>query len=104
MKTKEKRRQLHHPHDCGDYMRTGQECLDCNRDHPKAKKPKITIVEMAHELSNNVYAAAAGLCERAEFAGLMIGNGHHAAQKIAVIAKVEMLSRVMKTKVGYGRS
>ena len=52
----------------------------------------MTFDEARIELSNAVYKAA--LCiERFECEGLVFGNGHHAAQKIAAYAVGDLARR-----------
>lgn len=48
--------------------------------------------ELEIELSNRVYEAAR-LIEQLEHVGLVLGNGHHAAQSIAEFAVKELKSR-----------
>lgn len=57
----------------------------------------MTLEEACAELSSRVYAAAI-LFERLEGAGKIIGNGHHAAQKIAALAVEDLKSRWVHPK------
>ena len=50
---------------------------------------KMSKNQLEAELSNRVYAAAL-LLEQMEHAGLIFGNGHHKAQRIAKCAVEEM--------------
>ena len=51
------------------------------------------IQRIAQDLSNQVYAVTAHLYEEAEHADLIIGNGHHMAQKIAQDAVALLMER-----------
>ena len=48
------------------------------------------------DLSNAIHAASVGIFERLEGEGRIIGNGHHAAQKVAKFAEDELESRWRK--------
>lgn len=61
--------------------------------------PGLTIVAPAvrqgygNEVSNHVYHACVGIYERLETQGLIFGNGHHMAQRVAAYAERTLLSR-----------
>lgn len=61
------------------------------------RKEVLTLTFIEGELSNDVYRAALWF-ERAEGAGLIHGNGHHAAQEIAAYAVKRLKERALKTK------
>lgn len=48
---------------------------------------------LAQRLSNDVYAVAVRHYEQAEHAGMIAGNGHHLAQRLAETAKALFLER-----------
>lgn len=56
------------------------------------------IEELARKASNAAYAAVVKLYEEAEYAGLIVGNGHHMAQDIAEKAKQLLLERYRKAQ------
>lgn len=56
-------------------------------------KRKLTIEDIEIELSNAVYQAALWY-ERAEGAGLILGNGHHMAQELARDAVTRLRARI----------
>ena len=53
---------------------------------------RMSREELETALENRVYEAACFI-ERLEDAGLVLGNGHHAAQKIAAFAVADLKSR-----------
>lgn len=83
----------HHPRACRYCLVTGSACVNCDFKMTEPSKAAITAKEMAVLLSNAVYSAAVGFCERAELADLIWGSGHHLAQMIGEFAKREMISR-----------
>lgn len=56
------------------------------------------IERLAQEVSNAAYKAVVKPYEEAERAGLIVGNGHHMAQKIAADAKALLLERHAKAQ------
>ena len=52
----------------------------------------ISLEDAQHRLGNLVYEAAS-LVEKLEQAGRVLGNGHHARQKIAQFAKDDLARR-----------
>ncbi len=58
----------------------------------------MDLAMAAAEMSNLVYAAAVKLFEGLEHAGLINGNGHHAAQKLATLAAREVVERWREDK------
>ena len=58
----------------------------------RPKGSRVTLEQAEADLSNAVYRAAL-LFERWEYAGLVRGNGHHAAQAVARTAVEELRSR-----------
>lgn len=57
-----------------------------------AKVAKMTLEKAEAELSKAVYAAT-DLLERLEAEGFIVGNGHHARQKLAAAAVAELRAR-----------
>jgi phosphotransacetylase len=55
-------------------------------------KKRMTLAEAQAEISCTVYAATA-LLERLETEGLILGNGHHARQKLAQMAADDLKAR-----------
>jgi hypothetical protein len=59
------------------------------------RNPAMTLAAIEENLSNDVYLAALWF-ERAEGAGLIYGNGHHAAQELAQHAVNMLRQREIK--------
>ena len=61
------------------------------------------IDDLANAMTIAVYAIAIKILERGEYAKILSGNGHHAAQKVAQLASDEVLRRRLdgKTPPGY---
>lgn len=55
-----------------------------------------TIEQLAQEVKNKVYEATVGAYEEAERTDLIIGNGHHMAQKAAEDAATLLMERHAK--------
>jgi len=53
---------------------------------------EMTLEDACARISASVYQATA-IFERLEAAGLVIGNGHHARQKVAEMAVAELRER-----------
>lgn len=63
----------------------------------ESRVANLTLEEASAELSAAVYQAAQ-LVEQLEGAGKVIGNGHHARQKIASLAVEDLKARWVKNK------
>jgi len=60
------------------------------------------VIEAAESCRKACYAAAVSVLEKAESDGLIFGNGHHAAQKVADAAYWDVLERSRTTiKISY---
>lgn len=56
----------------------------------------VDIDELGRRVAADAYAAVVKHYEAAEHAGLIVGNGHHMAQKLAEQAKALLLERAAK--------
>lgn len=70
-------------------------------EEERARFQAMTLKDAEAELSNAVYAATS-LLERLEGVGRLVGNGHHARQKIAQMAVEELRSRWQEPAVHRG--
>jgi len=62
------------------------------------KRDKTGLERLAQEASNDIYSTSVKYFEGAEHQKLIIGNGHHMAQKLAEMAKQMLLSRSVDAK------
>lgn len=62
------------------------------------KADKQRLESFAKEVAERVYSVSVSYFEGAEHRKLILGNGHHMAQKLAEMAKKMLLSRAMDSK------
>lgn len=55
--------------------------------------PETALEKAKRELKNGIYKVASDILEKHEREGRIHGNGHHAAQKIAEDAGIELVLR-----------
>jgi hypothetical protein len=87
----------HNYRNCLHWLLKGTMCKQCSEsaafvelDRQEAGKQ---VSELSHQLRNEIYRAVIGICERAEVAKLIMGNGHHMAQKMGESARTDLLER-----------
>lgn len=59
-----------------------------------------TLEDALIEIERAVYLASVDIYENLEHQKLIVGNGHHAAQKIALLAKEDLHQRWKADKIG----
>lgn len=67
------------------------------------KEPNASLQDACSKISRDTYRAVSKHLESLELKGLIAGNGHHAAQKIAEIAVEELKARWKDQDEGSGQ-
>jgi hypothetical protein len=87
----------HNYRNCLEYLLYSKKCKLCDESAVFAElscdEAGEQVTALSKKLSELVWNAAVGICERAEHARLIVGNGHHMAQKLGEMARKEMISR-----------